>query len=116
MKLYENQHDFVEVLKAYAKSENCSQIEIKILLDDFAQLGYDFHKNHQEIISALISGMCQKYAVTEEPPFLKSHNTQERGFSSSIIYNIQLSQEVALIINRVKQLYNCKEIFKKFNC
>ena len=50
MKLYANKEEFKEVLRRFVESENCSRIELGILMEEIIEEGEHFQQQNQDII------------------------------------------------------------------
>lgn len=75
--------------------------------------GRTFQEENQDIIELLIIGLCMKVEIRENLSILDNDEYDETN-NVSLIENVALSWNLALKINRIKQLKHCIEIFKAF--
>lgn len=64
--LYQNKDDFNKVLQKFVESENCSNIELEMLMHEVQEKGVEFQEQNQDLIGILISGLCYKNQIRDE--------------------------------------------------
>ena len=104
--LYESSKDFNFILEKFIFSENCSRIELEILLKEVKQLSPDFQEENQELVDIIVRGFCKKLELREE-------SSTEHFLS--LVEQLYLKKALALKVNQIIQLKDCADIFHHFN-
>ena len=110
--LYTDKKEFKEVLERFVQSENCSRIELEILMKEIIAKGRTFQEENQDLIELLITGLCMKVEIRECLSILVNEGYEDN--LPTLIESVALSKNLALKINLIKQLKRCQEIFRCF--
>lgn len=54
---------FINAIKEFIESENCSPVELRLLMFSVDKKGKGFQDNNQELILGLIDGFCKRMEV-----------------------------------------------------